>query len=829
MLILLIIKEKSLLEATAKVLTPHCRTVFQTSNSTDAVHILKQNTVDLVITEVDINIDSPCRSIGIDGWRLARLVRSGVLKAKANLPIVLIAEEHSERIAESTARLFGIDKVTSYANLVNIDAISKQVLLQQETLSAPQRVLVIEDTEDTAILIERILRYKYHVELAADGPAGLKAYEQGNYDIVLLDIMLPGLSGDQVLQRIMAQNPSQTVVVMTAHGTSDLAEDLLKAGASDYIQKPFKAEQLRNVCEVAAKREDFLISNEQFSSKVKALKAEQQKYNELSSSHQHIMNSLSSIVIELSLEGRINFLNQAWETRTEYSIEESLGRSVIDFIEILVEKQQPIQEIIKDIVTGKVKQTVLEFQLKRQYSQPFWCEINLSAYNNKQRNTLSVLGTIEDISIRKDSEQQLQHLALHDSLTGLHNRFYFDNELNKIALFANRTQQQHSLLYIDLDHFKAINDSEGHLKGDLILKEVAQLLTERVRESDLLCRIGGDEFTIILTNTEVDDAVKVAKEICQSIANAVFNFDNNTYKISSSIGIAKIDGTAPSNEAYLQQADIAMFAAKERGRNRVHIYSEGEQVTDNLKHSFDWIQKLRKSVEEDNIILHFQPILDLKTRTIACYEALVRLQVDGEIIFPDRFIPSLEKANDMSLLDSHVIGKTVSLMTQYPQLEKVAINLSAQAFNDEELYDYIKNKLAQYQIKPSRIIFELTESASLSNLTGTQRMVTKLNQLGCQFSIDDFGTGFSTFSYLKQIPAESVKIDGSFVKDMIRNPTDAVLVKSIHETSKALGKETIAEFVEDQETLEKLAELGVNYAQGYCISRPVPVDVLFAC
>jgi diguanylate cyclase (GGDEF)-like protein len=470
----------------------------------------------------------------------------------------------------------------------------------------------------------------------------------------------------------------------------------------------------------------------------------------------------------------------------------------------------------------------MELQLTKTNDDFSWCEINLTPYYDEQNIIIGISGTIDDISVRKTAEERLTHVALHDTLTGIHNRYYFDDELENISNTAKRSGNIHSLLYIDLDHFKVINDSQGHHQGDLVLKEIAHLLSESTRKSDVLCRIGGDEFALLLTNTTAEGAKIAAIGICQKIADTCFQFSEEVYRVSCSIGISEINGKARSSEIYLQQADIAMFAAKEKGRNRAHVFKEDDKITDELKQSFEWSQKLQKALIEDNIVLHFQPIIDLSTLEIKCYEALVRLIVDGKMISPNDFIPSLEKAEDMNLLDRHVIGKALSLMQKNPVLIKLAINLSAQAFTDDRLFDFIADKLALYNIEPSNVVFELTESASLSNITGTQRMVNKLNELGCHFSIDDFGTGFSTFAYLKQIPAGSVKIDGSFVKDMLKDPIDEVLVKAINETAHALSKTTVAEFVEDQATLERLAELGVNYAQGYHIGKPMDIEIINA-
>jgi len=817
LIVLLILKYEPIRNRLANKLEITGSVVIQVSNSIEAISVLRSRQVDVVLTEVDIG--------DVDGWRLARFIRTGILAVNENLPIVLITENYSERIAETTARMFDITRIISYSELDLVVEVIHQAIAGINCLNELPRVLVIEDTEDTANLVKRMLKNKFTVDLAEDGLIGIQKFKQHTYDIVLLDIMMPGMTGDEVLEVLLELKPQQIIIAMTAHGTVDLAELMLTKGASDYIQKPFKAEQLRKICDISAKREDFLISNQQFSSKSLALVSEQQKYDSLSKNHYRVLDSLNSIVIEISSTGRISFLNNAWYKLTHFMVSESIGKPFIEFIsDTSAQAKQYIQESFSNLLSGSIIQDSIELKLLNKDKSDFWCEINLSRHIDQHNQLIGISGTIDDISIRKKAEMRLQHVALHDSLTGIHNRYYFDNELRNIANTASRTNIEHSLLYLDLDHFKVINDSQGHKQGDLVLKEIARLLLDRTRSSDVLSRIGGDEFAMLLTNTSVADAKKAAVEICNVIGETSFRFAEQVYKVSCSIGISAINGQAESGDIYLQQADIAMFAAKEKGRNRAHIFSEDDKTTEGLKQSFEWVQKLQQALLEDNIVIHFQPIIDVSTRETECYEALVRLMIDGKMIYPDNFIPSLEKAEDMNLLDRHVIDKALSLMQKNPILKRLAINLSAQAFTDDRLFSFIADKLTHYQIDPTMVVFELTESASLSNITGTQRMVNGLNELGCHFSIDDFGTGFSTFAYLKQIPAGSVKIDGSFVKDMVKDPIDAVLVKAINDTAHALGKTTVAEFVEDIETLDKLAELGVNYAQGYYIDKPMSIE-----
>ena len=819
-MILVILGNKAIRDQVSLSLEDAGYSVKAVTNSTEAVEYLRGHQVEHIITEVNIG--------DIDGWRLTRMIRSGVFLSEREIPVLLVTESYCERIAEATARMFGINKVVSYQDVAVIPSLLAKFAYDKKSLTSHKKVLVIEDTEDTAQLVSRILKNRFQVDLAEDGIKGLERYNSKEYDIVLLDIMMPRMSGEEVLEKIMSINPEQVVIAMTAHGTADLAELLLTRGASDYIMKPFKADQMRQVCEIASMREDFLVSAQQFAANSAALEHEQQKYDSLSKNHHRVLGSLNSIVIEISVSGRISFLNNAWSTITGFSVSKSIGQTFASFMhDCDLEQKQVVNKCLKSLLNQQSMTESIEVKVRRSDSTFFWAKINLAVHLGDDKKVAGISGTIDDIEERKFAEEKLRYLALHDGLTGLFNRHHFDEELKNIAQTDATEGNTHALLYIDLDHFKVINDSHGHSKGDLVLKEIANLLKERIRDKDTLCRIGGDEFAILLVDLSIKKAEEIASAICADIADTAFQIEDHTYRVSSSIGIAQICRSGGSKEILLQQADIAMLSAKKRGRNRAYLFNDSDEDVETFKYSFEWSKKLQKALAEDSIVLHFQPIINVSTREVVGHEALVRLIVDENIIYPDRFIPFLEQAEQMSILDRHVIGKAFFHLHEYPQLGHLAINLSAQAFTDDRLIEFIQSKLDKYQIDPSRIVFELTESASLSNITGTKRIVTRLNDIGCNFSIDDFGTGFSTFSYLKEIPAESVKIDGSFVKDMIDDQIDHALVKAIHEIAKELGKTTVAEFVENEEILNELDKLGVNFAQGYHIGRPEDIGNLF--
>ncbi len=793
--------------------------IISTSNAKNAVEILKSKEIEFIVSNINLG--------SFDGWRLARLVRSGVLKCSSDTPFVIVANTWCDHIANTTAREFGINRLIPYEEkelLVEIIN-NRQLIPLKEMEKLP--LLVIEDNPDTQHLVGRILNNQFKIDHADDGHEGLELWKKNSYSLVLLDVMLPGICGNDILKQIIQEKPSQSVVIMTANHTMELAEELMLAGAADFITKPFRADQLRRVCDTASRREDFIISNRQFASKIDSLNQSRAEYKKILHTHQKLLDHLGSVVIKLSQDGKIIFVNKAWKRLTGFTIENSLQKPLIDFIDHTAEQYTHICNELNRLLSGSVKIYHFEFKVKNVHNAVIWVEARFDFALSKGKKRYSISGTIDNITERKKAQQDLEYLAIHDGLTGLYNRHYFETELNQFCATAKRGNGPHSLLYVDLDHFKVINDTLGHHQGDMVLKNISSLIQTRLRGSDILSRIGGDEFAILLANTNQEIALIIADDICRLLDDYHCQINGQVFKVNCSIGISEIDDKDANPQEHMKQADIALYAAKKLGRNISHIFDKDDTQSKDLQASMEWAHKLQQAVANDNLVLYFQPVIEIATGKTAYHEALIRLIINDRIIPPGEFIPALEREGNMSLLDQQVIDKAFKYLVDYPQLKRVAINLSAQGFSDERLVPYITNRLNSYKINPNQIIFELTESASLSNITATQKIVTSISELGCDFSIDDFGTGFSTFNYLKQLPAESVKIDGSFVADLASNPIDLALVKAIYEVATALNKKTVAEFVENKETLVLLSEIGVTYAQGYHISKPKSVEELF--
>ena len=790
------------------------RNVILADNARKTLHCLNTQTIDLLITDLELP--------GIDGWRLSRLIRSGILNCKSQLPILMIAHTWCERIAEVTAREYGIDKLLPASAIDKLVPVIELLTNPLINLNSKPRLLVIEDSEDTAHLVERVLSNLFDIELAHDGKQGLLAWMQRRHHLVLLDIMLPSLSGREILAEILRQHPAQPIVVMTAHANAEEAEDLMFLGATDFLPKPFRAEQLRKVCDIAIHRDDYLVSAEQFANQVQSLKESEQAFRNLYQSHHQLLNDLQSVVMELDENLHIRFINPVWQKLTGFSREQTLNKPLINFIargyEDLFHKLEA--EII---LFKQTRMPIIDFELCLQARDGhlIWMQLKL---NSSQQNTRYSL-CLDDITEQRKSQEQLNFLATHDSLTGLFNRHYAELLLKEIFAETKAGKKQHALVYIDLDHFKIINDTFGHQKGDQVLKEMSQLLLKKIRKTDVLCRLGGDEFAVFLNNITPQKTLQITQAVQKIISDFSFFIHEQRVNLGCSIGVALIDGTAHQADEYFMRADIALYVAKGRGRNLIHFYNPSDNESTELKNRINISQKIRMAIREDRMVLFFQPIFDIQKNRISHFEALVRLrEKDGTIVGPAEFIPVLEAAGEMYLLDRWVIKLATRALKNHPELTNIAINLSAQAFKDDNLVPNIIENLELTQVNPNRITFELTESASLFNLQITQSVIKQLHQLGCSFSVDDFGSGFSSFAYLKSLPADYIKVDGSFIKNLDQDPVDQALVKSMVQVIQAIGKKAIAEYVENEAILQLLVKIGIDYVQGYHIGHPQPVE-----
>lgn len=431
-----------------------------------------------------------------------------------------------------------------------------------------------------------------------------------------------------------------------------------------------------------------------------------------------------------------------------------------------------------------------------------------------------------ELAERKVMEARLQYLVSHDDLTGLANRRRFEQVLETAIARLRQRRAAGALVYIDLDQFKVINDLEGHAAGDRLLMSVANILRAALQQHDILARISSDEYAVLLEDTGEAAAMKFAESLRQAIDSYRFATDDREYQISASIGVLLIDPAdqVTASEALARSAQ-ACFEAKAHGRNLVHRFDHNDLETSILRAAVDWVPRIREALADNRFTMVFQPVIDLQSGDVVAYEALIRmLETDGTVITPDSFIPVAERMGLIHDIDLWVVAYALDTLHRLPPaLDGISlnVNLSIHAFQDPALLTLVRDTLARTGVSAERITFEITETAAVANYEQTRSMISELRAVGCRFALDDFGTGFSSFNYLKQFPVDFLKIDGSFIRNLLNDPIDQRLVKSMIEVGRALDKRVVAEFVENAATLALLREYGIDRAQGHHIGAPL--------
>lgn len=472
-----------------------------------------------------------------------------------------------------------------------------------------------------------------------------------------------------------------------------------------------------------------------------------------------------------------------------------------------------------------------EAQGHRRDGTPFWC--SLSAKLVKSRNIEYIEGFVVDITARKKSEEQLQFLARHDPLTGLVNRREFEIRLQRALFSAHRDHVEHALLYMDLDQFKLVNDTCGHIAGDELLRQITWQLQQQMRGGDTLARLGGDEFGVLLERCSGHHTLVVANKLKSVIQDFRFVWEDKFFTLGVSIGLVPISEFSQSVSEVLSLADAACYAAKESGRNRVHEYRPGDQNLVMAQNEMQWATRINEALEHGLFVLYRQAIVPVEVAVgeqeiPRHYEILVRMRgAANEILPPGSFLPAAERYNLMPAVDRWVIKNLFAFLAQNPDRQAIghmyAINLSGLSLSDEDFEDFVFGQFENYKIRPQLICFEITETIAVTNLTKTIGFIDKFKAIGCRFSLDDFGSGFSSYGYLKNLPVDYLKIDGLFVVDIVQDEIDFAMVESINRIGHVMGKKTIAEFVENEQIRARLKELGVDYAQGYGIAMPEPL------
>jgi len=545
------------------------------------------------------------------------------------------------------------------------------------------------------------------------------------------------------------------------------------------------------------------------------------------------LQSIGDGVITTDADGNVDYLNPVAQDLTGWDVRTARGTHISKIMMIVNEHTRaPVDNpVVRCLKEGRVITLAEDSVLITRGNEEVAIQDSAAPIRDRIGNIVGSVMVFHDISKESRLFRQISYQASRDPVTGLVNRKEFENQL---AMALDQAQAidytSHALLYIDLDQFKVVNDTFGHTAGDALLGQVSKLIQNKIRATDLLARLGGDEFGVLLERCDEQRALEVAEAIRESIEDFRFEWQHAFTNVRCSIGVVIVTRENADIAEVMSSADVACYSAKDMGRNRVHLYRHSDV---SLRHEeMKWVSRITSAVEEDRLEIFFQPIIDIGEgldKRPGHYELLLRMRdEDGELVRPDLFIPSAERYNLMSTLDRWVIHEALTKLAdrnaEGQARYTLAINLSGSSLSEDRFLEYVIEELKRQQLPEGAICFEITETAAISNLSQVVHFMQALKKLGCKFSLDDFGSGLSSFSYLKNLPVDYLKIDGHFIRNVAEDRVDESMVRAIHQVGNAMGIKTIAERVENEEVLQKLGELGIEYAQGFYIARPAPVS-----
>lgn len=545
------------------------------------------------------------------------------------------------------------------------------------------------------------------------------------------------------------------------------------------------------------------------------------------------LHSIGDAVITTDAKGYIKYMNFVAEELTGVILPQVVNKKISKVFNIHSDKHEkminPVLEVILERTTynsdGHAKLTL-------ESGTEYAIEYTASPIFDNNKMLVGAVLVFRDVTEMRAMALQLGFQASHDELTGLINRREFENRVELALLSARGENLQHAMCYLDLDQFKVVNDTCGHIAGDELLRQLSTLLKTEIRSGDTLARLGGDEFGVLYMNCSVEKAKELAERLRIAINDFQFNWENKSFAIGVSIGLVAVDQHS-NLHALLSAADTACYVAKDEGRNRIHSFNDNDDALTKRTGQMQWVHIITRALEEGRFSVYCQKMMNFDKSLATHFEMLIRMvDENGKIIPPLAFIPAAERYNLMKWIDRWMISNTFEsikqlLTTSDERNLMFAINISAQSLCDDDFLPYLKQQFEESGLEPSLICFEITETSAIVNLTRAQALMAELNKLGCYFSLDDFGSGLSSFGYLKNLKVDFLKIDGAFIRDIVNDPIDKALVKSINQVGHVMGIKTIAEYVETQEILKELELMGVDFVQGYAISKPVPmIDIV---
>ncbi|GAB1433299.1 hypothetical protein MASR2M29_19240 [Spirochaetota bacterium] len=679
-----------------------------------------------------------------------------------------------------------------------------------------ETVLIVEDEKIIAIDLQRRLeRLGYIVSgMAGEGYEAIDLSIKHSPDIILMDIMLSGpMDGIETAKAIKTAQDIP-IIFLTAYTDEKNLERAKKVEPYGYILKPFKERELYTTIDIAL-----------YKHKMTSILTKQERL------FNAILQSINDGIIALDLDLNIQFMNQVAEKITgtnEYEVISKHIGSILNLIDPVSKKD--VINSIRDSVnrTSSFK----DITFKNMAGHTMVLDGSITLIHKKANTTDGYLLTLRDITEFKQLSDTLTYQISHDSLTGLSNREEFSYKLGEILKNVKMVGGTHSLMILDIDRFKALNDTCGLVAGDELLRQVASHIQTNIQRNDMSARIGADEFAIILMNCEAEDTISVANRLQNAVQRQSFQWQSYNFPVSLSMGIVQIDKNTSDIHNVLAAADDSCHISKEEGGNRITVFKAHDAKFTRRRGDMEWIGKINRAIEEQRFLLYYQPIEPLNESCTLRpkLEILLRLvKEDGSIAGPGDFIPAAERYNLMPQVDRWVLENS---MRSYRVLkdkksaltDKIfSINLSGPSLIDDTLVDTILYYLHKYSLNASDFCFEITETAAIQNLAYATRFINSLKSKGFTFALDDFGAGFSSFGYLRNLPVDYVKIDGSFVQNVDESNISYAMVDSINSVGHVMGLATIAEFVGSEAIKNKLEELEVDYGQGYYFSKPLPL------
>ncbi len=671
-----------------------------------------------------------------------------------------------------------------------------------------------EDHARTGQALAGIRGQPFRLETAHSLAEGLARLKRSRIDAVLLDLNLPDSLGLTTFLRVQPKAPQIPVVVVVDSPDEDLGREAVDRGALDFLVKDqVSAQLLDKVLRYATERTHTL----------KALKASEQRYREL-------FQNVTAGVFQTTPDGKFMAANPALVRMLGYDTEdELLAVDVAQDIYMDPGHREAWARAMAE--SGEVRNA--ELVLKRRDGSKIVVLENSRVVRDSEGRALFYEGTLTDITAAHELSQQLSYDASHDPLTGLANRREFEIRLQRALEMTQATGALHAVCYLDLDRFKSVNDTCGHVAGDELLHQLGQVLQQKVRSADVVARLGGDEFAVLLHNCGPGDAVQVANNLLRAVAAFQFVWAQHTFTLGASIGVVIVNPHFRRLNQVMNAADTACYAAKDGGRNRVYVYQEDAAAVARRHGEMEWVARAKRALVDNRLFLEAQPILALAPGAAepTQYELLVRMHDEsGRTVPPGAFLPTVERYNLSVRYDRWVIAAALDWITRHEasmaRILRFFVNLSKDSVVDPETAAFVRQALAGAGVDPRRLGFEIPENVAIGNLTRANQLVNDLRRIGCVASLDDFGSGVSSFAYVKALAVEYLKIDGMFVGSISQDKVDYAMVRSIKEIGHVMGKKIVAESVETPAVLEKLREIGVDYAQGFEVGEPRPLEEL---